>query len=85
MEAFGKLHQASQTPNCTDRYNFQFKYLGMTWNFKVSQTKNQLLQETYVVGIIFTNNEPRTKEQLSNDVGRSLAISIYILVPLSYF
>lgn len=43
VKEFWKHHQVSWISNCTDSYNFQYKYLGMMWNFKVPQAKNQLL------------------------------------------
>lgn len=73
-----KLHRQVQF------HNFQSKYVGM-WNFKVPQAKKVYFRRLTWQELFFSNTEPGNKEQPSNDVGRSLAISTYILFPLLYF
>lgn len=78
-----KLHRQVQF------HNFQSKYVGM-WNFKVPQAKKVYFRRLTWQELFFQILNLATRNRFlatgtSNDVGRSLAISTYILFPLLYF
>lgn len=92
MEAFWKLHQVLWIPNCTDRYNFTISSPSM-WECGIlkfhrlkKSTSGDLHGRNYFFQILNLATRNRfLATGTSNDVGRSLAISTYILFPLLYF